>query len=142
MAKKPIKKKKKFREFWKLGKDEFNTQFFSISKDNELVVHEGNYQYNIFDLVQKFGSPLEIAFPFIVEKRYLDLAQTFNFHIKNQNYKGRFFYHYPMKVNQNKEFVLPLISEGSNLETGSYNELWLGRRLWEPEQFNSRIRVI
>ena len=82
---KPARKKtqrKRFRKFWKLGKDEFNTQFFSISKDNELVVHEGNYQYNIFDLVQKFGSPLEIAFPFIVEKRYLDLVQTFNFHIK------------------------------------------------------------
>ena len=141
IAKKKIQRKR-FRKFWKLGKDEFNTQFFSISKDNEMVVHEGNYQYNIFDLVQKFGSPLEIAFPFIVEKRYLDLAQTFNFHIKDQGYKGRFFYHYPMKVNQNKEFVLPLISEGANLETGSYNELWLVRKLWEQDQFHSRIRVI
>jgi len=142
MAKKAAKKKKKFREFWKLGKEEFNTQFFSISKDHELVVHEGNYQYNIFDLVQKFGSPLEVAFPFMVEKRYHDLIQTFNFYIKDHGYKGRFFYHYPMKVNQNKEVVLPLISEGANLETGSYNELWLVRKLWEQDQFHSRIRVI
>lgn len=137
-----MKKKKKFRQFWKLGREEFNTQFFSISKDNELVVQEGNYQYNIYDLVHKFGAPLEVAFPFMVEKRYLDLVQTFNFHIKDQNYKGRFFYHYPMKVNQNKEFVLPLISEGANLETSSYNELWLVRKLWEQDQFHSRIRVI
>lgn len=137
-----MKKRKKFKDFWKLGKEEFNTQYYSISKDDELVVHEGNYQYNIYDLVQKFGSPLEVAFPFIVEKRYLDLVQTFNFHIKDQGYKGRFFYHYPMKVNQNKEFVLPLISEGANLETGSYNELWLVKKLWEQDQFHSRIRVI
>ncbi len=137
-----MKKRKKFKDFWKLGREEFNTQYFSISKDDELVVHEGNYQYNIYDLVQKFGSPLEIAFPFIVEKRYLDLVQTFNFHIKDQGYKGRFYYHYPMKVNQNKEFVLPLISEGANLETGSYNELWLVRKLWEQDQFHSRIRVL
>ncbi len=137
-----MKKKKKFREFWKLGQEDFNTQFFSISKDHELVVHEGNYQYNIYDLVQKFGSPLEIAFPFIVERRYFDLVQTFNFHIKALKYKGRFSYHYPMKVNQNKEFVLPLISEGANLETGSYNELWLVRKLWEQDQFHSRIKVI
>lgn len=137
-----MKKRKNFKDFWKLGREEFNTQYFSISKDDELVVHEGNYQYNIYDLVQKFGSPLEIAFPFIVEKRYLDLVQTFNFHIKDQGYKGRFFYHYPMKVNQNKEFVLPLISEGANLETSSYNELWLVRKLWEQDQFRSRIRVI
>ncbi len=137
-----MKKRKKFGDFWKLGREEFNTQYFSISKDDELVIHEGNYQYNIYDLVQKFGTPLEIAFPFIVEKRYLDLVQTFNFHIKDQKYKGRFFYHYPMKVNQNKEFVLPLISEGANLETGSYNELWLVKKLCEQDQFHSRIRVI
>ncbi len=134
--------KNKFIDYWKLGKEEFNTEFFGISKDGELVVREGNYQYNIFDLVKKFGAPLEIAFPFIVEKRYLDLVQTFNFYIKKHNYKGRFFYHYPMKVNQNKEFVLPLISEGANLETASYNELWLVRKLWEQDQFHSRIRVI
>jgi arginine decarboxylase len=92
--------------------------------------------------VNKFGTPLEIAFPFIVEKRYLDLVQTFNFYIKDYEYKGRFYYHYPMKVNQNKEFVLPLISEGANLETGSYNELWLVRKLWEQDQFHSRIKVV
>ncbi len=135
-------KHKKFANFWKLGEEDFNTEFFGISNDGELVVREGNYQYNIFDLVKKFGAPLEIAFPFIVEKRYLDLVQTFNFYIKKNNYKGRFFYHYPMKVNQNKEFILPLISEGANLETASYNELWLIRKLWEQDQFNSRIRVI
>lgn len=137
-----MKKEKIIGEFWKLGKDEFNTQPFGVSKDSELIVREGNYQYNIADIVAKFGTPLEIAFPFIIEKRYLDLMQTFNFHIKDYEYKGRFFYHYPMKVNQSKEFVLPLISEGANLETGSYNELWLVRKLWEQDQFNSRIRVI
>ena len=137
-----MKKEKIIEKFWKLGKEEFNTQFFGVSKDSELIVKEGNYQYNIADIVAKFSTPLEIAFPFIIEKRYLDLVQTFNFHIKDYEYKGRFFYHYPMKVNQNKEFVLPLISEGANLETGSYNELWLVRKLWEQDQFHSRIRVI
>lgn len=137
-----LRKKKNIEKFWKLGKEEFNTQLFSVSNDNELVVREGNYQYNIADIVAKFGTPLEIAFPFIIENRYLDLVQIFNFHIKNYDYKGRFFYHYPMKVNQNKEFVLPLISEGANLETSSYNELWLVRKLWEQDQFNSRMRVI
>ncbi len=139
---KNTKKKINLEKFWKINKEEFNTQFFGISKDNELVVKEGNYQYNIADIVAKFGTPLEIFFPFVIEKRYLDLTQIFNFHIKDHEYKGRFFYHYPMKVNQNKEFVLPLISEGANLETGSYNELWLIRKLWDQDQFHSRIRII
>jgi arginine decarboxylase len=136
------KNKKNIEKFWKINKEEFNTQFFGVSKDNELVVKEGNYQYNIADIVARFGTPLEIVFPFIIEQRYTDLVRIFNSHIKNYRYKGKFFYHYPMKVNQNKEFILPLISKGSNLETSSYNELWLVRKLWEQDQFDAKIKVI
>jgi len=38
-----VKKKKNFKKFWKLGYEEFNTQFFGISKDDELLVMEGLY---------------------------------------------------------------------------------------------------
>ena len=54
----------------------------------------------------------------------------FNDQIKILKYRGKFSYHYPMKVNQNKEVVMPLVSEGANLETGSVNELWLVKKLW------------
>lgn len=133
---------KNFKKVWKLGREEFNTQFFDISNNGELLVKEGNYQYNIFELVQRFSSPLEIVFPFMIEKRLSDLIQTFNYYLKDLDYHGKFYYHYPMKVNQHKEFILPLLSEGANLETGSYNELWLVRRLWEQNQFAPRIRIL
>lgn len=113
-----------------------------MNKLGELVVTEGNYQYNLHDLVRKFGSPLELVFPFVIEKRLQDLIDIFNKWIKIYRYRGKFFYHYPMKVNQNKEFVLPIISEGGNLEVTSANELWLVKRMWEQGQFNTRIRVI
>ena len=57
---------KKFLKQWKLGRPELNTSCFDISRDGELVLHEGNYQYNLFNLARKFGTPLEAAFPFIV----------------------------------------------------------------------------
>lgn len=132
----------RYKKFWKLGRPEFNTDFFDINRDGELVVKEGNYQYNLHDLVHKFGSPLEVAFPFIVEHRLGELMATFNRWIKAFRYRGKFFYHYPMKASQNKEFVLPILSEGGNLEVTSANELWLVKRMWEQEQFSSRIRVI
>ena len=47
-----------------------------------------------------------------------------------------------MKVNQNKEFVLPLISEGAHMEVGSVNELWLVKKLWEGERFHAKLRVL
>jgi arginine decarboxylase len=47
-----------------------------------------------------------------------------------------------MKVNQNKEFILPLVTEGANLETGSANELRLVKKMWESGNLNNRIRVV
>lgn len=133
---------KRSREFWKLGKEEFNTQYFDVTSKAELMVKEGNYQYNLHELVKKYGSPLEVVFPFIIESRVRKLIDIFNAYIKLNDYKGRFFYHFPMKVNQNREFVLPLLSEGANLETSSPNELWIVKRLWEQEKFSNKIRVL
>ena len=134
--------KKNLKSFWKLGREEFNTQSFDITKQGELMLKEGNYQYNINELVKKYGTTLEIVFPFIIEQRVRNLIDFFNAYIKLNDYKGRFFYHYPMKVNQNKEYVLPLITEGANLETSSANELWIVKRLWEQEKFTAKIRVL
>ncbi len=130
------------KKFWKLGRKEFNTDIFDINKFGNLVVKEGNYQYNIMDLIKKFGTPLEIVFPFVIERRLNELFGIFERYMKFYHYRGRFLYHYPMKVNQNKEFVLPIISEGGNLEVSSANELWLVKKLWEQDQFNEKIRVI
>ncbi|MBI5742797.1 MAG: hypothetical protein HZA25_03085 [Candidatus Niyogibacteria bacterium] len=133
--------KTNWNKFWKLGSADLNTESFSISKDGELLVSEGNYSYNLHALVKKYGSPLEVFFPSILEHRLSDLIDYFNAFMKIQGYKGKFYYYYPMKVNQNREFVLPLISEGAHMEVGSFNELWLVKKLWEGESFHSKLRV-
>lgn len=130
------------KQFWKLGRDEYNTQYFDVTRKGELLLKEGNYQYNIHELVQEYGTSLEITSPFIIESRVRHIIDIFNAYIKLNAYKGKFFYHYPMKVNQNKECVLPLLSEGANLETSSANELWIVKRLWEQGKFSPRIRVL
>ena len=141
--KKSAKKKKNgFRKFWHLGIEEYNTHMFDISPDGELIVREGNYQYNIFDIVKKYGTSTEIVFPTIIENRVRDLIETFNAYIKVLGYRGKFYYHYAMKVNQNKEFVLPAVAEGANLDVASANELFLVKRMIEQDKFNSKIRVI
>src|SRR3989339_184349 len=146
MAKTKTQKRKKiqknWKKFWKLGAEEFNTQYFDLSRDGELTATEGHHVYNINDIAQKYGTPLQVVFPFIIEDRLKDLIGYFQAYMKIYGYKGKFFYHYPMKVNQNKEFVLPIISEGGNLEVTSANELWIVKKLWEQERFNSKIRVL
>lgn len=143
MATTPLAKRKNgFRKFWHLGIDEYNTQNFDISPDGELMVREGNFQYNIFDIVKKYGTSTEIVFPTVIENRVRDLIETFNAYIKVLGYKGKFHYHYAMKVNQNKEFVLPAVAEGANLDVASANELFLVKRMIEQDKFNTKIRVI
>jgi arginine decarboxylase len=138
---KPKKSGKNWKKFWKLGAEEFSTQFLGVSKDGELTATEGHHIYNLSDIAQKYGTPLQVIFPFVIEDRLKDLIGYFQAYIKIYGYRGKFFYHYPMKVNQNKEFILPLLSEGANLEATSVNELWIVKKLWEGEKFNSKIRV-
>lgn len=131
-----------FKRFWKINRKEFNTQYFDYNKEGELVIFEGNYQYNVKELAEKYGTPLKIALPFVIEQRVEDLMDLFDDVIREHRYRGQFYYHYPMKANQNREFVLPIVSEGGNLETTSANELWVVKRMWEQHRFNSRIKVI
>lgn len=136
------KKKNGPKKFWLLGREEINTGHFDTTPEGTLLVREGNFQYNIFDIIKKHGTPTEIFFPTIVENRVRDLIETFNAYIKVTGYKGRFHYHYPMKVNQNREFVLPAVAEGANLDVGSANELFVVKRMVEQDKFNEKIRVI
>lgn len=135
-------KKNGHKKFWRLGLEEFNTAHLDIGRDGKLIAREGNYQYNIHDLVKKHGTGLELFFPTIVENRVRDLIETFTAYIKVLGYKGKFYYHYPMKVNQNREFVLPAVAEGANLDVASANELFLVKRMLEQDRFNNKIRVI
>lgn len=136
------KAKNGYKKFWKLGIDEFNTGHFDISPAGELLIKEGHYQYNIADIVKKYGTSTEILFPTIIENRVRDLIDTFNAYIKVTGYRGKFQYHYPMKVNQNREFVLPAVAEGANLDVSSANELFLVKRMIEQNHFNIKIRVL
>lgn len=142
MTRNEVKTEQKFLKQWALGREEVNTQQFGMSDEGELLVREGNYQYNIAHIIKKYGTSTEIVFPAIIEDRVRDLIETFQAYIKILGYKGKFFYHYPMKVNQNREFVLPAVAEGANLEVASANELFLVKRMIEKNHFNNRIRVL
>ena len=130
------------KKLWKIGSKEYNTQYFDFNKDGDLIIKEGHNIYNVRYLAEKMGTPLEILMPFVVEERledFLDLAKDLS---KKIGYQGKFFYHYPMKVNQNKEVVMALVGEGAHLETSSYNDLWLIKKMLEAESFNPNIRIL
>ena len=138
MTKRSIASKK----LWKLGINDFNTQYFDFNKEGDLIIKEGHNIYNVRYLAEKFGTSLEILMPFVIEERledFLDLTMALS---KKVGYKGKFFYHYPMKVNQSKEIVMSIVGEGAHLETSSYNELWMVKKMLEQETFDPNIRIL
>lgn len=130
------------RKLWKLGIKDFNTQYFDYNKDGDLIIKEGHNIYNVRYLADKFGTSLEILMPFVIEERLEDLLDLASVLSKKVGYKGKFFYHYPMKVNQSKEIVMSIVGEGAHLETSSYNELWMVKKMLEQETFNPNIRIL
>ena len=138
MTKRSVASKK----LWKIGAKEFNTQYFDYHKDGDLIIKEGHNVYNVRYMAEKFGTSLEILLPFVIEERiedFLDLVKDLS---KKTGYQGKFFYHYPMKVNQDKGVVMALVGEGAHLETSSYNDLWLVKKMLEQETFNPNIRIL
>jgi len=130
------------KKLWKIGLKDYNTQYFDWNKEGDLIIKEGHNIYNVRYLAEKFGTSLEILMPFIIEERLEDFLDLVTDLSKKIGYQGKFFYHYPMKVNQNKEIVMSLVGEGAHLETSSYNELWLVKKMLEQETFNPNIRIL
>lgn len=130
------------KKLWKLGIKDFNTQYFDFNNDGDLIAKEGNNIYNIRYLAEKFGTSLEILFPYIIEERVEDLLDLSDYLIKKLKYQGKFFYHYPMKSNQTKEVVLAMVGEGANIETASYNELYIVKKMLEQQSFNEKMRIL
>lgn len=130
------------KKLWKLGVNDFNTQYFDFNKEGDLIIKEGHNIYNVKYLAEKFGTSLEILMPFVIEERLEDFLDLVGVLSKKVGYKGKFFYHYPMKVNQSKEIVMSIVGEGAHLETSSYNELWMVKKMLEQETFNPNIRIL
>jgi arginine decarboxylase len=110
---------------WKLGEKRYNTADFDVSRDGDLVIRVGAKEVSVPKLAERYGSPLELFFPDILKERVRAVIQGFDKHIRKERYAGTFTYHYPMKVNQRKEFVLAALAAGASIETSSANELAL-----------------
>ncbi|MFA5773239.1 MAG: hypothetical protein WC908_01020 [Candidatus Paceibacterota bacterium] len=136
------KSSKAAKKLWKIGSKDFNTQYFDYNKEGDLIIKEGHNIYNVRYLAEKFSTSLEILMPFVIEERLEDFLDLVTALSKKVGYKGKFFYHYPMKVNQSKEIVMAVAGEGAHLETSSYNELWMVKKMLEQEKFNPNIRIL
>ncbi|MBP5343391.1 hypothetical protein J6Y73_05645 [bacterium] len=105
--------------------------------NNLVEVKDGELFYNGFSLKKlaiEYGTPLKITFLDIIKERITSLKEAFDKAIKELNYNGSFIY-----LNANKaNYGLLELKEASyysdGLETSSYYDLLLTRKLLENQK--------
>jgi arginine decarboxylase len=109
--------------------------FFSINQAGNVCVHPTRDPKRAIDLKQLVDTlemrnldlPLLLRFNGILKTRVDELAGVFGKAIEEHNYKGRYIFVYPIKVNQQRQVVEQIVAHGRQygfgLEAGSKPEL-------------------
>ncbi len=125
--------------------NKWGDKYFSINdKGNISISADGNIKNNIdlLKLVQEIKSreinpPLILRFNDILKDRIAELHNAFLNSIKNYKYKNKYQGVFPIKCNQQKNFIEKIIEFGSEwnfgLEVGSKSELLIGISLMSNE---------
>ena len=84
---------------------------------------------NLFELVEKYGSPLEVAYTPMITEQILKMKNWFNLEIERQNYLGKYNYAYATKANYYSEVVVTALNNVDMLETSSAYDIELIKEL-------------
>jgi arginine decarboxylase len=115
--------------------DRWGKGYFSVAPNGHVRVHAGKDPQHSIDLkelvdhlqLRGIGLPILIRFSDILKQRLADIAGAFQSAIAQNQYEGRYFCVYPIKVNQQRQVVEEVLEFGRKfdfgLEAGSKPEL-------------------
>jgi len=117
------------------GIENWGAPYFGINEQGNIKVHPNGPEgptadlHEIIQSIRERGIELPVLLRFngILRHRVRSIYEAFNTAIAEQEYQGKFFPAYPVKVNQQRQIVDVLREEGANismgLEVGSKPEL-------------------
>jgi arginine decarboxylase len=109
--------------------------YFSVNEKGHVVVHPHGQPGPVIDLMdvvedireRNIGFPCVVRFQDVLRARVKQINESFARSVAEQNYGGRYFGVYPIKVNQMREVVDEIVDAGApyhyGLEAGSKGEL-------------------
>ena len=117
------------------GIDFWGDEYFSINDKGHVQVHPQGKNSSAVDLYKMVSSfqersirlPLLLRFPDIIQAQMRKICNCFNKAIQDQDYKGKYYGVFPIKVNQQRHVIEDIVQAGRDLnfglEAGSKPEL-------------------
>lgn len=114
-----------------------NSDYLKV-RNNELYYED----IRLLDLCERFGTPLEIAYTEMINKRIKELKEIFNEETNTNNYDGKYYYAYATKANYYSEVVTTATNYCDFLETSSGYDLSIIDKLLEKRIIPENYTVI
>ena len=117
------------------GVNFWGDNYFSVNDAGHVQVHpqgKASSSIDLFEMIQAFKErsfhlPLLLRFPDIIRSQIEKICNCFDKAIKDQDYKGKYYGVFPIKVNQQRHVIEDIIEAGREynfgLEAGSKPEL-------------------
>lgn len=110
-----------------------------------LEVKDNNLYYknvNLYELVKKYNSPLEVAYLDIIPEKIKQLKEYFNNSINKYNYNGKYNYAYATKANYYCEVVSTVSKNVNFLETSSAYDISIIKELLDKKVIDDTYTII
>lgn len=108
------------------GIDFWGEDYFSINQEGHVQVYPKGKQFfsvDLYEMVKSFKQrsirlPLLLRFPDIIHSQMKKICDCFDKSIKEQDYKGRYYGVFPVKVNQQRHVIEDIVKAGKDLKFG------------------------
>ena len=117
------------------GMDFWGEGYFSVNDKGHVQAHPNGQSSDSIDLYEMLNSlrdrsirlPALLRFPDIIQSQMKKICDCFNTAIQDQDYKGKYYGVFPIKVNQQRHVIEDIVQSGKDLnfglEAGSKPEL-------------------
>ncbi len=108
-----------------------------FTKNNELFVKVNSIEVSLKKICKTYGTPLDVEFLFLIEKRIEYLFNVFTKLKRKLNVNSTLIYFYPIKVNPRREIISTILDSGFNIgiEVGNEFELSIIKKWFKHKKF-------
>jgi len=117
----------------------------SNTLNDYLSVKKGFLYYKeikLMSLVEKFKTPLEVAYTDMINEKVSSLKKIFSTAIKKNNYGSKYIYAYATKANYYSEAVTTALNYADAIETSSSYDLDIVENLYKRKIITNKTMVI